>query len=212
MKTIKYTKSLCPECLQVLDATILEDGGKVFIKKECPEHGAVEELYWSDYEQYKRAEEFRYDGDGVENPRTQTVKGCPLDCGICPEHKSHTALAIIDITNRCNLTCPVCFANAAAAGYVYEPTQEQVVGMLENLRATKPVPATALQFSGGEPTIRNDLFDLVRKAKELGFRHVEINTNGLRISKDVEYAKALKEAGVSTIYLQCLVNHLSCNL
>jgi uncharacterized radical SAM superfamily Fe-S cluster-containing enzyme len=202
MQVIKSTKSICPECLKVLDATIFEEDGKVFIKKECPDHGAFQELYWSDYEQYQRAEKFRYDGEGIENPRTKTVKGCPLDCGICPEHKSHTALAIIDVTNRCNLTCPVCFANAAAAGYVYEPTQEQVTGMLENLRATKPVPATALQFSGGEPTIRNDLFDLIRKAKELGFRHVEVNTNGLRISKSLDYAKELKAAGVSTVYLQ----------
>lgn len=202
MKVIKNTKSICPECLKALDATIYEDGGKVFIKKECPEHGAFQELYWSDYDQYVRAEKFRCDGDGIDNPRTQKVNGCPLDCGICPEHKSHTALAIIDITNRCNLTCPVCFANAAAAGYVYEPTKEQVTGMLENLRATKPVPATALQFSGGEPTIRNELLDFVRKAKELGFRHVEVNTNGVRISKSVEYAKQLKEAGVSTVYLQ----------
>jgi uncharacterized radical SAM superfamily Fe-S cluster-containing enzyme len=202
MNTIKNTKSICPECLKVLDATIVEDGGKVYMKKECPEHGAFQELYWSDYEQYMRAEKFRYDGTGIANPRTQTVKGCPNDCGICPEHKSHTALAIIDVTNRCNLKCPVCFANASAAGYVYEPTKEQVTGMLENLRATKPVPATALQFSGGEPTIRNDLFDFVRKAKELGFRHVEINTNGVRISQSVEYTKELKAAGVSTVYLQ----------
>jgi hypothetical protein len=202
MHVIKSTRSICPECLKALEATIYEEDGKVFIKKTCPDHGAFQELYWSDYEQYQRAEKFRYDGDGVENPRTQKNKGCPLDCGICPEHKSHTALAIIDVTNRCNLTCPVCFANAAAAGYVYEPTQEQVVGMLENLRATKPVPATALQFSGGEPTIRNDLFDLIKTAKELGFRHVEVNTNGVRVSRDVEYAKGLKTAGVSTVYLQ----------
>jgi 7,8-dihydro-6-hydroxymethylpterin dimethyltransferase len=202
MKTIKNTRSICPECLQALDAEIYEDGGKVFIKKTCQEHGAFQELYWSDYDQYMRAEKFRFDGDGIENPRTKKEKDCPLDCGICPEHKSHTALAIIDVTNRCNLKCPVCFANASAAGYVYEPTAEQITGMLENLRATKPVGATALQFSGGEPTIRNELFDFIRKAKELGFRHVEINTNGVRISKDVEYAKQLKDAGVSTIYLQ----------
>jgi len=122
MNPIKNTKSICPECLKALDATIFEEDGKVFIKKECPEHGPFQELYWSDYEQYKRAEKFRYDGEGIENPRTKTAKNCPQDCGICPEHKSHTALAIIDVTNRCNLTCPVCFANAAAAGYVYEPT------------------------------------------------------------------------------------------
>jgi uncharacterized radical SAM superfamily Fe-S cluster-containing enzyme len=202
MKPIKSTKSICPECLQVLEAEIYEDDGKVFIRKECPEHGFFKELYWSDYDQYIRAEDFRFDGEGIENPRTQKGKGCPLDCGICPEHKSHTALAIIDVTNRCNLKCPVCFANASAAGYVYEPTSEQITGMLENLRANKPVPATALQFSGGEPTIRKELVDFVRKAKELGFSHVEINTNGVRISKDVEYARQLKEAGVSTIYLQ----------
>src|SRR5512136_587140 len=202
MNTIKKTKSICPECLKVLDATIFEEGGKVYISKDCPEHGPCQELYWSDYDQYKRAEKLKYVGDGLKNSRTKTVNGCPYDCGICPEHKSHTALAIIDITNRCNLKCPVCFANASAAGYVYEPTAEQITGMLENLRATKPVPATALQFSGGEPTIRNDLFDLVRKAKELGFRHVEVNTNGLRISQSVDYAKELKAAGVSTVYLQ----------
>jgi uncharacterized radical SAM superfamily Fe-S cluster-containing enzyme len=202
MKDIKPTRSICPECLKAIDATIYEDDGKVFIKKSCPEHGAFQELYWSDYDQYMRAEKFRFDGEGVSNPRTEKKNGCPYDCGICPEHKSHTALAIIDVTNRCNLTCPICFANAAAAGYVYEPTKEQIVGMLENLRANKPVPATALQFSGGEPTIRKELFDFIRKAKELGFSHVEINTNGLRLSQSVEYCKQLKEAGVSTIYLQ----------
>jgi uncharacterized radical SAM superfamily Fe-S cluster-containing enzyme len=85
---------------------------------------------------------------------------------------------------------------------VYEPTKEQVYGMLENLRENKPVPATALQFSGGEPTIRKELPDFIRKAKELGFSHVEVNTNGLRISQSVEYAKELKDAGASTIYLQ----------
>lgn len=202
MKEIKTTKSLCPECLKVIDATIYEDDGKVFIKKTCSEHGFYQELYWSDYNEYVRAEKFRYEGDGLENPRTEKNLGCPYDCGICPEHKSHTSLAIIDITNRCNLKCPVCFANASAAGYVYEPSAEEVTAMLENLHNNKPVPATALQFSGGEPTIRNELFDFIRKAKEVGFKHVEVNTNGVRIAQDLEYAKKLKEAGVSTIYLQ----------
>jgi len=202
MKDIKSTKSICPECLKPLDATIYEDEGKVFIKKTCPDHGTCQELYWSDYDQYMRAEKYRWVGDGIENPRTEKKLGCPYDCGICPEHKSHTSLAIIDITNRCNLKCPVCFANASAAGYVYEPTAEQVTGMLENLHNNKPVPATALQFSGGEPTIRNELFDFIRKAKEVGFKHVEVNTNGLRIAADPEYAKKLKEAGLSTVYLQ----------
>ena len=202
MQVIKQTKSLCPDCLQVLDATIFEEDNKVYIKKECPDHGKVTELYWSDYEQYQRATEFRHVGTGLENPRTETKKGCPYDCGICPEHKSHTGLAIVDVTNRCNLTCPVCFANAAQAGYVYEPTKEQIFEMLENLRNNKPTPPPGIQFSGGEPTIRKDLFELVKKAKELGFRHVEVNTNGVRLSKSVEFCRGLLEAGASTIYLQ----------
>ncbi|MCJ7614246.1 radical SAM protein [Candidatus Bathyarchaeota archaeon] len=202
MHVIKETKSLCPECLKVLEATIVEEDNKVYIEKTCPEHGKVTELYWSDYEQYQRAETFRAEGTGLANPRTETKLGCPYDCGICPEHKSHTGLAIIDITNRCNLTCPVCFANAATAGYVYEPTKEQIFEMLENLRNNKPVPPPALQFSGGEPTIRKDLFELIQKAKELGFHHVEVNTNGLRLAQSVDFARGLLEAGVSTVYLQ----------
>lgn len=202
MQVIKETKSLCPECLQVLDATILEEDNKVYIEKECPQHGKFREIYWSDYTQYQRAETLRCDGNGLQNPRTETKLGCPYDCGICPEHKSHTGLAIIDVTNRCNLKCPVCFANAAAAGYVYEPTKEQIFEMMKNLRNNKPVPPPALQFSGGEPTIRKDLFELVKKAEELGFHHLEVNTNGLRLAQSVDYCRGLLEAGASTIYLQ----------
>lgn len=202
LQTIKQTKSICPECLQPLDATIYEENNKVYITKQCPQHGKYTELYWSDYQQYLRAEKYRYDGEGLKNPRTKTELECPYDCGICPQHKSHTCLAIIDVTNRCNLKCPVCFANAATAGYVYEPTKQQIKNMLENLRQNEPVPATALQFSGGEPTLREDLFDLIRMAKEVGFRHVEVNTNGIRLSQSVEYCKALHEAGMSTVYLQ----------
>jgi len=202
MRFIKETRSICPECFKVLDAIIFEEDNKVYIKKECPEHGKFQDTYWSDYEQYQRAEKFRHDGDGLDNPRTKMEKNCPLDCGICPQHKSHTGLAIIDVTNRCNLKCPVCFANAATAGYVYEPSKEQVIAMLENLRRNDPVPATALQFSGGEPTIREDLYELIRAAKELGFRHVEVNTNGIRLAHSVEYCRGLLEAGMSTLYLQ----------
>lgn len=106
------------------------------------------------------------------------------------------------IISNCNLRCPICFANAAAAGYVYEPTFEQIKEMLKNLRANKPTPPPAIQFSGGEPTIRDDLPDIVRAAKEAGFWHVEVNTNGIRLARDIDFIKRLREAGVSTIYLQ----------
>ncbi len=201
-RLLKQTKSLCPECLAVIDARILEDQGKVKIVKTCSRHGTFEDTYWSDYKQYARFEKYQWIGDGISNPRTKTEKECPYDCGICPEHKSQTVLGIIDITNRCNLRCPVCFANAAAAGYTYEPTREQIYEMLRNLRRNTPFAPVALQFSGGEPTIREDLPELVEKAKELGFEHVEVNTNGVKISQSVSYIQDLMKKGVDTFYLQ----------
>jgi len=199
---LKKTKSLCPECMEVIDAEVVEEDGKALIKKTCPRHGSFEDIYWSDVSMYRWAEKFARVGKGVQNPRTMEKRGCPFDCGICPNHKSHTVLGIIDVTNRCNLRCPICFANAAAAGYVYEPTFDQVKAMLANLRANKPVPAPAVQLSGGEPTLRDDLPDIVRAAKELGFPHVEVNTNGIRLAEEPDFVKRLVDAGVSTLYLQ----------
>jgi len=201
-KLLKKTKSLCPECMKVIEAEVVEEDGKALIKKECPKHGKFEDVYFSDVKIYKRFEKFAEIGDGIENPRTKNQQGCPFDCGICPNHKSHTVLSIIDVTNRCNLRCPICFANAAAAGYVYEPTFEQIKEMLRNLRANKPASPPAIQFSGGEPTLRDDLPDIVRAAKEAGFWHIEVNTNGIRLAQDIDFIKRLREAGVSTIYLQ----------
>uniref|UniRef100_A0A7C3J528 Radical SAM protein n=1 Tax=Candidatus Methanomethylicus mesodigestus TaxID=1867258 RepID=A0A7C3J528_9CREN len=202
MRTLKRTKSLCPECMAVLDADICEDGGVVYIRKRCESHGDFEDVYWSDFGTFERAEKYECIGEGLETPKTPSVEGCPFDCGICPQHKSQTILAIIDVTNRCNLRCPICFANAEVAGYKYEPTQDEILGMLKNLRSNRPTPPNSLQFSGGEPTMRDDLPDLIRMASKEGFDHIEVNTNGIRIANDPSYLKKLIDAGLSTLYLQ----------
>jgi len=201
-KLLKKTKSLCPECMKVIEAKVVDKNGKALVIKKCPKHGSFEDVYWSDSQMYKRAQKFARVGKGIKNPRTKEEKGCPFDCGICPNHKSHTMLGIIDVTNRCNMRCPICFANAAVAGYVYEPTFEQIVAMIHNLRENKPVPAPGLQLSGGEPTLRDDLPDIICAAKEAGFPHIEVNSNGLRLAQDLDFVKKLVDAGVSTIYLQ----------
>ena len=172
MNQIRETESLCPDCLRVVPATIYEEGGKVYMSKECPDHGEFSDLYWGDYGQYLRALEYEHFGKKLDNPRTKKKKGCPYDCGICTEHESSTILGIIDITNRCNLRCPICFAHAGAAGYLYEPTREQIRGMMENLLSNSPIWTPALQFSGGEPTVREDLPELVEMALDMGFVHV----------------------------------------
>ena len=113
-----------------------------------------------------------------------------------PDHRYH------DVTNNCNLRCPICFANAETGGYHYDPTKGQIRDMLKNLLSNKHVPPNSLQFSGGEPTMREDLPDLIRMAKDVGFDHVEVNTNGVRISKDIDFLRKIYEAGASTFYLQ----------
>ncbi|WP_342676169.1 tetraether lipid synthase Tes [Methanofollis sp. UBA420] len=199
---LKKTKSLCPICKRVLDADICEEDGKVWISRTCPEHGEAKHLYWSDAEMYRRFDAFEEMGNGVSNPQKETVPDtCPANCGICSGHRSTTLLANIDLTNRCNLHCDFCFANAQACGFIYEPSFDEVVEMMKMLRSEKPVPTPAIQFSGGEPTMRDDLFDIIRKAKELGFSQVQIATNGIKIAMDPEYAKELREAGLSTVYL-----------
>ena len=202
MNQIKETESLCPECLRVIPATIYEEGGKVYIAKTCPDHGEFSDLYWGDYEQYLRAREYEHFGTRLDNPRTEVKNGCPYDCGVCPEHKSSTVLGIIDVTNRCNLRCPICFAHSGAAGYLYEPTREQIRGMMENLLSNTPIWTPAIQFSGGEPTVREDLPELVEMALDMGFVHIEVDSNGIKMAESVEYCRTLKVAGVSTVYLQ----------
>jgi len=202
LKTIKTTKSVCPECHKVIDATIYEQDEKVYMTKTCPEHGKYTDLYWGDYNQYLRAEKYAHDGVVMANPRTEETQDCPYDCGICPNHKSTTMLSIIDVTNRCNLRCPICFAHAGAAGYLYEPTKEQIKEMMQNLRDNNPVKTPALQFSGGEPTVREDLPELIRMAKRIGFPWVMVDSNGLKMAESPEYCQELKDSGLDSVYLQ----------
>lgn len=196
------TKSLCPECLKVIDAEVYEENGQILMRKACPEHGTFRDVYWSDAALYKKFARFAHDGTGLENPMTERDMGCPYDCGLCPDHKTTTILANIDVTNRCNMRCPICFANAAATGYVYEPTIEQIRKMMETLVAEKPVRCWAVQFSGGEPTVRDDLIALVRMACDLDFVQIQIATNGIRLANSAEYCRELFDAGLHTVYLQ----------
>ena len=198
----KLTRSLCPECTQLIDATIFEDAGKVVMEKRCAEHGEFRDIVYSDARLYLKMEEWSFgDNRGLSNPAVTTATKCPDDCGLCNLHTSHTGLANVDLTNRCNLTCPVCFANANAAGYLYEPDFETVRKMLQALRDQKPVAGRIVQFSGGEPTIYPRFLDVLRMAKEMGFSHLQAATNGLKFT-DIEFAHQCKEAGLHTLYLQ----------
>jgi 7,8-dihydro-6-hydroxymethylpterin dimethyltransferase len=200
----KQTESLCPECGKVIPANILEENGKVMMKKRCEAHGDFQDCIFSDVKLYLKMEEWEFgDMKGLENPAIN--KGadskCPDDCGLCSLHTSHSALANVDLTNRCNLTCPVCFANANVQGYLYEPDIEQVRVMLKALRDERPIDTRVVQFSGGEPTVHPKFFEILEMAREMGFTHIQAATNGILLA-DVAFAKKAKAAGLATLYMQ----------
>jgi uncharacterized radical SAM superfamily Fe-S cluster-containing enzyme len=198
----KITQSLCPECIRVIDARVFEENGKVIMEKTCPQHGYFRDCVYSDAKLYLKMENWHFgDNRGVSNPAIPSASRCPDQCGLCSMHQSHTVLSNVDLTNRCNLTCPVCFANANAAGYLYEPSLDHVRRMLQALRDEAPVANRIVQFSGGEPTVYPHFFEVLRMAKEMGFSHLQAATNGIMFT-DLEFAMQAKEAGLHTLYLQ----------
>lgn len=201
----KKTGSICPECGKILEATLFEKDGKVYIEKECPQHGKYSDVYWSDVKMYLESEKYAHDGIGVIDPKSR-AEGHPENANFVIDGKkfdmlSPTVLANLDLTNRCNMNCPICFAVANQAGYVYEPDYDTVVKMMEVLRTEDPIRCTAIQFAGGEPTIYPQFIEVIKKAKELKFAQVQVATNGIKFAKDYEFLKASSLAGMNTIYL-----------
>jgi len=202
---VRQTQSICPECNKVLPALIFEREGKVYMKKTCPEHGETEEIYYGSYEMYKRFSRYWRDGKSVRAPNAPLdVASCPANCGLCADHLSHTGLSNINVTNRCDMTCWYCFAfvNKGLEGaYVYEPSLGQIREMAKSLRSERPVAGNSIQITGGEPTLRQDLPEIVKILKEEGVDHIQLNTNGINLALNPELALRLREAGVSNLYM-----------
>lgn len=191
--------SMCPECLKSIPGRVSTSPQGVVMRKTCPEHGDFECLVATDvasYERMRRAPRIVRHPARVAMPE---AKGCPDDCGLCPAHDQHTCLAIVEITQRCNLPCPVCLADATAKGG--ELSRAQVLGALRTLldHEGQPVP---LQFAGGEPTLHPELVDIVSDARALGFTKMEIDSNGLVLARQPGLARALRAAGLTGVYLQ----------
>jgi hypothetical protein len=198
MKIIRETKSVCPHCLTTLPAVVYEKNGEVFMKKTCPEHGEFDVYMWPDAEHYKWFLKFDFPTTS-RRPQTKIENGCPHDCGLCTSHKRRVTLPEIEVTWRCNLSCPVCFM--FDGGVPRDPSMEEIVRMFKTIQGHDG-PALPIQITGGEPTVRNDLPEIIETGRKLGFTAVELNTNGLVIGRDIDYLRKLKKAGVTNIYLQ----------
>lgn len=195
------TRSLCETCLKVVPAKILIFGDEVFYEKRCREHGVQKTLISNDSAYYLAQLSWLKPGDRPLDVQTKTDYGCPYDCGLCPDHEQHSCLAIIEVNEACNLTCPVCFADSSQKSTKHQ-SLEIIATMMDALVKSEGEP-DLLQLSGGEPTIHPDIIRIIDMARERPIRHLMINTNGLRIASDAAFVEELaaRKKGLE-IYLQ----------
>jgi hypothetical protein len=196
----RQVKSLCPECLAVISGVVHERDRQVYIEKTCPVHGPFRDIVSTDAGFY----ELILSRDmAVRDAEAERSTGqCPYGCGICESHLSGGIMLNIDLTNRCNLNCPVCFANAKVKGAVVELSIEQVREMLDEACASYSVRPACFQFTGGEPTVHPNFVEAIAEARRHGFAQIQIATNGVLLARDASLAHRAAEAGLNVAYLQ----------
>lgn len=195
---LSETESVCPECLARLPALRILRGEDVYLEKDCPEHGHFSAIVWRGqpaFTSWVRPKTPSF----PDNPFTEIRLGCPYDCGLCPEHRQQSCCVLLEVTQRCDLGCPICFADAA-----HNPPPDlslnEIGGWYERLLAAGG--PFNIQLSGGEPCVRDDLPEIIQLGRAYGFTFFQLNTNGLRLARDAAYLAELKSAGLSTVFLQ----------
>jgi uncharacterized radical SAM superfamily Fe-S cluster-containing enzyme len=197
---LEQTKSICPVCKAVIDAEVNARDNKIFLRKRCRDHGPFEALLYGDAEMYMASQRFNKPGTIPLQTQTEVRDGCPLDCGLCPDHKQHSCLGIIEVNTACNLDCPVCFADSGHQPDGFSLTLDQVEAGLDAFVAAEGEPEVVM-LSGGEPSIHPQILEFCAMARDKGVRNVVLNTNGIRLAHDRSFAPALAALNVG-IYLQ----------
>lgn len=184
--------SICPHCLRRAAGKILFQDGKVLLRRWCPEHGGTTTLIADDVAYWRAARE-----QWIKPPEmplkyhTPMRWGCPYDCGLCPDHEQHSCLAIVEIADHCNLACPICYAGSGP----HRPevhSFDKVVAMLDAVVESEGEP-DVVQISGGEPTLHPRFFDILDAARARPIRHLMVNTNGVKLATDPDFAKRLAD-------------------
>ncbi|MEP0859385.1 radical SAM protein [Trichocoleus sp. DQ-U1] len=203
------TNSVCSKCLVKVEAKIIFRDDCVYLVKHCPTHGHQEVLIADDIDYYKLSQEFIKPGDMPLKFNTPIKYGCPYDCGLCPDHEQHSCLTLVEVTDRCNLSCPICYADSGTEEVSQYSSQsrrhrtlEQIERMIDAVVANEGEPQV-VQISGGEPTIHPEFFKILDITKRKPIRHLMINTNGIRIAKDRNFCDRLSQymPGIE-VYLQ----------
>lgn len=185
----ELTNSLCATCLAKVEAKVVIEGDRVYLHKWCPEHRFQKVLISTDAEYYKLSRQTLKPGQMPLKFNTPIKYGCPYDCGLCPDHEQHSCLTLVEVTDRCNLTCPICYSESSPHHGAHR-SLEQVEFMLDCVVRNEGEP-DVVQISGGEPTIHPDFFAILDAAKARPIKHLMVNTNGVKIANDPEFARQL---------------------
>ena len=184
-----FTISLCPHCLKRIEAKIVFEDEKVYMLKTCKEHGFFKVLIATDVEYYKSTRNYNKPSETPLKFNNKVHYGCPYDCGLCTDHEQHSCLTLIEVTDRCNLSCPTCYA-MSSPHYGRHRTLAEIEQMLDIIVASEGEP-DVVQLSGGEPTIHPQFFEILDMAKRKPIKHLMVNTNGIRIAQDEGFAERL---------------------
>jgi len=187
----ELTNSICTTCYRKVEAKIVFQDNCVYMHKRCPHHGFEKVLISTDVEYYKRSRLTLKPGQLPVKFNTPIKYGCPYDCGLCPDHEQHSCLTLVEITDACNLACPICYAESGPHRQTHR-SMEQVEFMLDCIVRNEKEP-DIVQISGGEPTIHPQFFEILDAAKRRPIKHLMVNTNGIRIAQEPDFARRLKD-------------------
>ena len=188
---LELTSSLCAVCLRKVEAKVIIQAGRVYLHKWCPEHRFQKVLISTDADYYRLCRGTLKPAQVPLRFNTPIKYGCPYDCGLCPDHEQHSCLAIVEVTDQCNLTCPVCYSESSPQRLTHR-SLEQIEFMLDAVVRNEGEP-DVVQISGGEPTIHPQFWQIMDAARARPIKHRMLNTNGLRIAADADFAKRLAD-------------------
>ncbi len=199
MQIIEETRSVCPICLKNIPAHIVRNNEEIQIVKQCKEHGEFSAPIWRGMPEYTTWKNINSPLQKQVKQRVHSHLDCPTTCGLCQNHSQKTCTVLLELCEECNLHCPVCFASSKTVGTQNFIPLEKTIEKINFLH--KKVSSAILQLSGGEPTLYPHLLDVIKYASPL-FSAIQLNTNGILLAENENFAKELKNAGLSWVFLQ----------